>query len=126
MSGLYASSSVAIRDDLAKAHARAWERIGRPGTWWDGAARVAIAAETRHAASCRLCRRRREALSPFAVEGTHDSLGQLGEILVELVHRVRSDPGRLSERWYHSIIAGGLSEEQYVEAVSVVAHVVAI
>ena len=43
MSGLYASSPIAIRDDLATAHARAWERIGRPGTWWDGAARVAIA-----------------------------------------------------------------------------------
>src|SRR5215472_16486464 len=85
MSGLYASSSVAIRDDLAKAHARAWERIGRPGTWWDGAARVAIAAETRHASSCRLCRRRKEALSPAAIEGTHDSLRASPEIVVEVV-----------------------------------------
>jgi len=126
MSGLYASSSVAIRDDLAKAHARAWERIGRPGTWWDGAARVAIATETRHASSCRLCRRRKEALSPAAIEGTHDSLGALPEIVVEVVHRVRTDPGRLSERWFRSVLAAGLSEEQYVETVSVVAHVVAI
>jgi len=126
MSGPYASLSVAIRDDLAKAHARAWERIGRPGTWWDGAARVAIAAETRHASSCRLCRRRKEALSPTAIEGTHDSLGALPEIVVEVVHRVRTDPGRLSERWFRSVLAAGLSEEQYVETVSVVAHVVAI
>ena len=126
MSGLYASSSVAIRDDLAKAHARAWERIGRPGTWWDGAARVAIAAETRHASSCRLCRRRKEALSPAAIEGTHDSLGALPEMVVEVVHRVRTDPGRLSERWFRSVLAAGLSEEQYVETVSVDAHVVAI
>jgi len=126
MSGLYASSSVAIRDDLAKAHARAWERIGRPGTWWDGAARVAIAAETRHASSCRLCRRRKEALSPAAIEGTHDSLGALPEMVVEVLHRVRTDPGRLSERWFRSVLAAGLSEEPYVETVSVVAHVVAI
>jgi hypothetical protein len=126
MSGLYASSLVAIRDDLEKAHARAWERIGRPGTWWDGAARVAIATETRHASSCRLCRRRKEALSPAAIEGTHDSLGALPEIVVEVVHRVRTDPGRLSERWFRSVLAAGLSEEQYVETVSVVAHVVAI
>src|SRR5215813_442062 len=126
MSGLYASSPVAIRDDLAVAHARAWERIGRPGTWWDGAARVAIAAETRHASSCRLCRRRKEALSPAAIEGTHDSLGALPEMVVEVVHRVRTDPGRLSERWFRSVLAAGLSEEQYVETVSVVAHVVAI
>ena len=49
MSALYASSPVAIRGDLAAAHDRAWERIARPGTWWDGAQRVRIAAETRHA-----------------------------------------------------------------------------
>ena len=126
MSGLYVSSPVAIRADLAKAHARAWERIGRPGTWWDGAARVAIAAETRLARSCRLCRRRKEALSPAAIEGTHERLGELAEVVVEVVHRVRNDPGRLSERWFHSVLAAGLSEEQYVETVSVVAHVVAI
>ena len=126
MSGLYASSPIAIRDDLAKAHARAWERIGRPGTWWDGAARVAIAAETRHAASCRLCRLRREALAPGAIEGKHDSLGKLSEVVAEVIHHIRNDPGRLSERWCRGVIAGGLSEEQYVETVSVVAHVVAI
>jgi hypothetical protein len=126
MSELYASSPIAIRDDLAAAHARAWERIGRPGTWWDGAARVAIAAETRHASSCRLCRRRKEALSPAAIEGAHDSLGELSEIVVEVVHRVLNDPGRLSERWYRGIVAGGLGEEQYIETVSVIAHVVAI
>src|SRR6516164_8951634 len=126
MSGLYGSSQVAIRDDLAKAHDRAWERIGRPGTWWDGAQRVAIAAATRHASACTLCRWRKEALSPAAMKGTHDSLGELSEVMVEVVHRVRNDPGRLSERWYRSVVAAGLSEEQYVETISVVAHVVAI
>jgi hypothetical protein len=126
MSRPYAFSPVAIRDDLAAAHARAWERIGRPGTWWDGATRVAIAAETRHASSCRLCRRRKEALSPAAIEGTHDSLGELAEAVVEVVHRVRTDPARLSERWYRTVLAAGLSAEQYVETVSVAAHVVAI
>ena len=85
MSGLYVSSPVAIRADLAKAHARAWERIGRPGTWWDGAARVAIAAETRLACSCGLCRRRKEALSPAAIEGAHDRSPRH--------HRPQSDPG---------------------------------
>jgi len=126
MSVLYASSPFAIRDDLAASHARAWARIARPGTWWDGADRVAIAAETRHASGCALCRRRKEALSPSAVEGSHDSLARLPEIVVEVVHRVLTDPGRLGERWYRSVVAGGLTEEQYVEVVSVVAHIVAI
>src|SRR5499433_2625312 len=126
MSEYYASAPIEIRDDLAAAHARAWGRIGRSGTWWDGAQRVAIAAETRHAVSCALCRRRKEALSPAAINGTHDSLGALPEVVVEVVHRVRTDPGRLSKRWFRGVIAAGLSEEQYIETVSIVAHLVAI
>jgi len=47
-------------------------------------------------------------------------------MVVEVLHRVRTDPGRLSERWFRSVLAAGLSEEPYVETVSVVAHVVAI
>jgi len=87
---------------------------------------VAIAAETRHASSRRPCRRRKEAQSPAAIEGTDDSCGGLAEVVVEVVHRVRNDPGRLSERWFRGVLAAGLSEEQYVETVSVVAHIVAI
>ena len=33
MSELYASAPIAIRGDLAAAHTRAWERLGRPGAW---------------------------------------------------------------------------------------------
>jgi hypothetical protein len=126
MAGFYVSAPMEIRDDLAAAHARAWERIGRPGTWWDAARRVAIAAETRHAPSCALCRRRKAALSPAAIGGRHDSLGGLPEAVVEVVHRVRTDPGRLAERWFDDAIAGRLTEEEYVETVSVLAHVVAV
>ena len=46
--------------------------------------------------------------------------------MIEVVHRVRNDPGRLSERWFRDLIGAGFSEEQYVETVSIVAHVVAI
>jgi hypothetical protein len=126
MAELYSSSPLPIREDLAAAHRRAWAHIAQPGTWWDGAARVAIAAETRQAPLCALCRRRKEALSPLAIEGAHDSLGQLPELAIEVVHRLRTDPGRLGEGWYRSVIARGLTEEQYVEIVSVVAHIVAI
>lgn len=126
MSNVYATAPIAIRDDLSAAHSRAWARIGQPGTWWEGAQRVAIAAEARHAPSCALCRRRKEALSPAAIEGKHDSLGELPEIVVEVVHRVRTDPARLGETWFRGVIAAGLSAERYVETVSLVAHVVAI
>jgi hypothetical protein len=126
MSELYRSAPIAIREDLAAAHQRAWARIGRPGTWWDGASRVAIAAEARHSLSCALCRRRKEVLSPAAISGAHDTLGTLSKSAVEVIHRVCTDPARLSEQWFHQVLSGGLTEEQYVEIVSVVVHVVAI
>jgi hypothetical protein len=126
MSALYAAAPVPIRGDLAAAHERAWARLGGPGTWWDGMERVAIAAETRQAPSCDLCRRRKEALSPAAIEGRHDSLGELPQGVVEVVHRVCTDPARLGEHWFRTVIAAGLGDGQYVEIVSIVAHVVAI
>jgi hypothetical protein len=126
MSGLYAAAPLPIREDLAAAHERAWARLGSPGTWWDGAERAAIAAETRHARSCELCRRRKETLSPAWIDGRHDSLGDLPQSVVEVVHRVCTDPRRLVERWFRAVIAAGLGEGQYVETVSIVAHVVAI
>ena len=73
----YQSAPVAVREDLIEAHRRAWRRIAEPGTWWSGEQRVAIAAETRNALSCSLCRDRKAALSPNAVEGEHERLGVL-------------------------------------------------
>ena len=63
-----------IRTDLVLAHRRAWDLIASPGTWWTGSERVAMAAETRAADYCSLCRKRREALSPYSEKGDHDSV----------------------------------------------------
>jgi len=122
----YENAPIRIRDDLAAAHRRAWEHIAHPGTWWSGTERVALAAETRNAVNCRLCRQRKEALSPAAVSGSHDSLGELPENVVEVVHRVRTDPARLTRGWFDSVIQSGLTPAQYVEIVSVVVHVVSV
>lgn len=107
-------------------HRRVWRHIASPGTWFDGAQRVAIAAEARNAKHCPLCQRRKEALSPYAVEGDHASLGQLPEPLVEVVHRIATDPGRLTHSWYKGVIADGVTEGEYVEAVGIVAHITAV
>ena len=53
-----------VRDGLAAAHRRAWARLAAPGGWWTGAARAAIAKETRAATECGPCRERKSALSP--------------------------------------------------------------
>lgn len=120
----YESAPFAVREDLTAAHRRAWQRLVRPGTWLTGEQRVAIAAETRKAKSCSLCRRRKAAVSPLAIKGEHDTLSALSEPVVEVIHRIATDPGRLTQSWYRQVIASGISDSAYVEIVSVVATVV--
>jgi hypothetical protein len=114
-----------LREDLAQAQRRAWDHLGRPGTWLDAKKRIAVAEETRQASDCRLCARRKAALSPYGIDGEHDSLGRLPETWVEVVHRIVSDPARLTRSWYRKVIAA-VAETEYVEIVSVIAHVVAL
>jgi hypothetical protein len=66
-----------IRPSLASAIEGAWACLAGPGTWWSGAERLAVAAEARNAKGCRLCKERKQALSPYAAKGVHDSLGNL-------------------------------------------------
>ncbi len=119
----FAGSPFRVRADLAEAHERAWEAIAAPGTWLTGGLRMAVAAEVRNARNCAFCARIKSALSPNAVEGRHESLGALGAAQVELIHRVVSDPGRLTEKWSESVLARGLSEGEYVEIVGIIAMV---
>jgi hypothetical protein len=122
----YTHAPVDVRADIIEAHNVAWGRIARAGAWLDGATRVAIAAETRRAPNCALCRRRKDALSPAAVTGQHDGTGTLPERMVEQIHRIVTDPGRLTRAWYDGVIASGTPDTEYVEIVGVIATVVSI
>jgi len=117
----YSAAGIPVRADLREAHRFIWEHLRAPGTWWTGEERVAIAAEARAATLCPLCKKRKAALSPNAVVGEHASAGDLPQNVIEVVHRIRTDPARLSRPWFASVIAGGLSEPAYVELVGVVA-----
>lgn len=121
----YKAALVPVRDDFAAAHSRFWKRLASPGAWWTGAERVAIAAEVRHARHCALCQARKEALTPAAVEGQHDHLGML-PATVDVIHRIVTDPGRLSRQWFEATIAAGLSAEQYVELLGTLVALVSI
>lgn len=111
---------------LVQAHADAWARIAEPGAFLDGVQRVALIAESRRALGCDSCERQRRSLSPFAIDVRHDAADDLSEPAVELAHRLASDPGRLTRRWFGRVIDAGLSVGGYVEAVSVIAASVVI
>ena len=119
-----------VRDDLTAAHARYWRRLGRPGANWSGAERVAIAREVRHASECAFCRRLRVALSPHAESGIHDVDPGNSDLLpaaaADAIHRIVNDASRLTARWYERILAGGLTDGQYVELVGTVVSVLSI
>ena len=100
-------------------HNDLWLRLGSCGTWWTGPQRVAAMSEVRAAFECDLCSERSEALSPLMIEGVHDSVSELPPEAVDLVHRLTTDPGRLTQPWANTII-DVLGEERYVEIVTVV------
>lgn len=116
----YSAAGVPVREDLQQAQRAHWEHLATPGTWWSGAQRVGIAAESRQALCCDLCARRKTALAPASVPGEHESLGVLPANSVEVIHRVRVDPARLSRRWFQGVLASGLEAGAYVELVAVV------
>ena len=115
----YSGALAPVRKELVDVHRFFLEHIRSPGTWWTGEERVAIAAESRAAAGCTLCRSRKASLSPTAVAGRHDGPHRLPENVVDTVHRIRTDPARLSKTWFDGVIAGGVDVARYVELVGV-------
>lgn len=122
----YSAADVSVRDDIRAAQQELWEHLRRPGTWWSGPQRVAIAAESRRSVECGLCRERKASLSAGAVAGAHASEGGLPATVVDVIHRVRTDAGRLTRRWFDRVVAEGIGVPEYVELVGVVTMVAGV
>jgi hypothetical protein len=108
-----------LSDDLRDAHERALATIAAPGPSWTGEERVSMVLEARAAVNCSLCRERQAALSPRAVSGVHDGPGLLDPQVVDAIHRIRTDPGRLTKSLFDAVTAV-ISPAAWVEMVSVV------
>ena len=122
----YSGSGYAIRDDIPNAHRAVWRKIAEPGCWWRGSDRVALVEESRNARSCEACAKRKAALSPNADFGPHKATTKLPEVVVDVVHRITTDPARLSRSWLDSVNADGVTDEQYVELLGVVVAAISI
>ena len=115
-----------VREDIRTAHWALWRHIAAPGTWWTGAERVAIAGEARHADDCEFCAARKSALSPAAVRGEHQSVSTLRHDVIDVIHRVRTDPARLSRFWFDAVITGGLDVGPYAELLGIVTMITGV
>lgn len=115
----YTDSPYPVRADLADVYRRYWDKLARPGNWWNGVERVAIAREVRNATVCEYCQQRKQALSPYNFPGEHTHGGALPEAAVDAVHRVITDQNRITRSWIEQNVEVGLSEEHYVELVGI-------
>jgi len=121
---LYQDQPLPVRRSVLDSHRSAYETFTRPGTWFTGDEKISILREARHASQCTLCLKRKNALSPFAVKGQHDALEKLSENIIDVIHRLMTDSGRLTETWFRSVIESGLSREEYVEIVGAVSTLI--
>lgn len=122
----YGHSPIPVRADIAEAHRSFWQRLAGPGSWWTGAERVAIAAESRAAWHCQACQARRQALSAELPDDAHGDSGPLPRRAVDAVHRIVTDPSRITRRWVDEHPPRGLSKAAYVELLGVVVAVLSI
>jgi hypothetical protein len=116
MMGAPSAPEASIRD----AQRSAIDAIAGPGDWLTGEQRLEAWRHARNAESNELDRRRRQALSPNAVADAHAATELLSAAAIDVVHRLASDPGRLTRAWADPLIEA-LGEETYTELVGVVA-----
>lgn len=120
----FANCNVPVREDMANAHAVVLSRLARPGAWWTGAERICIAAEARAANTCPFCVERKQALSPYTIEGEHtiDQMteGVLTEPIIAMVHMMVTDVTRITQKAIEDLAQAGFSDGHYVEALGIV------
>lgn len=126
MADYFANAEVDMRPDIRAALEVAWQALGQTGAWLSGRQRLAVAAEARQAWQCGLCQQRRAALSPYSIDGRHEQTGELPDDWVDVIHRVVTDSGRLTESWLQAQLSDGLLEDEYVEILSVAIITVSI
>ena len=126
MKNVFNATPLSIRTDLRAALNRAHQRLAQTGDWLNGTQRLAVATETRHARDCRLCQIQKLELSPYVVDGEHQTGGYLPGTWVNVIHRIVNDSGRLSERWFREALSGGLEEDEFIEMISICVQTLAL
>ena len=117
---------ILVRNEITESHDRVWQAVGKPGTWLTARERISVAAETRVARACPLCLESKAALSPASVIGTHLTESSLSSSAIELVHRLVTDPGRITRTWVERLLLNGLSDAEYVEIAGLVSAVLVV
>ena len=110
-----------VSENLRKAHFESWVKIAEAGTSLTGIQRTDLIRCAREATECELCHQRSNATSPNSISGEHfNTTRSLSREIVDLVHRLRMDPGRLTRSVFEGKLKF-LTKSMWVEIVAVVA-----
>lgn len=115
-----AEAEIGAPEMVTGAIATAEAALVGPGDWLTGAQRRAAWLEAHDARTNELDERRRRAISPNAVDGVHHATDELPAEAVEVMHRIASDPGRLSRTWADDMM-DALGDATYTELVGIAA-----
>ena len=119
----YQSCGLPIVDNVVASHCAALVALLDTGTWFTAQQRQSILREIRRAQACKLCLQRREAASPNWVQGEHDAATELPKHFVEIIHRIATDSGRLTQKWFEEVTATA-SAQEYIEITGMLAMLV--
>ena len=118
------SSGLEIRPDLTDAHAHVWEKLAAPGTWWNGAERLAMAEVVRTALDDP------DPTPPWVSASSSGRVAHnpaLSSQLQDAVYRLTRHAGTLTEDWYLSMRdATAITHQQWVEVIDVVISVASV
>ena len=116
---LYADSQYPVRADLDAVHAKQIDQLADPGTWGTGSQRLAVAGEIRRACYSAGIQEEPEDSGP-------QSDVELPEAARAVIGKLAVSPKDFGEDTYAEAGSAGMSDEEYVEMVGIVARVTAM
>lgn len=109
-----------VREEIIDACRISWDHLGRPGAWWSGAERLAIAEQVRSSAPRPLWDR-----APDLAAVGDTAHGVLTGFVCALVERVAVQPSSIDRATY-DLIVDRIGADAYAELAALVSQVVPI
>ncbi len=105
----FSSSPLPVRSDLTSVFRAVWEGTAKPGTWWEGTERVAIASTAR-----------------AAYAGKDPESSVLSPAAIEAANVLGRKPSAVTQEMIAGWEADGLTPDRYIELIGIVSRVIAI
>jgi len=114
------NQALSERPDIQIALSNYFLFLAKPGYWWHGAQKVAIAAAARAASACSLCAEKKAALSRSHIKALHPENDLLSPLTVDMIHQIITDQGRITESQVQALEQSGVSRLAYAELIGIV------